>query len=518
MRFSTDFSSGSIGEVKALETKYITDNESDSVLHFAITTKVDPQNPRYPNYPTSNRWFYFLMSGVKGQTVALDITYNDSRRAMYSYDNINFSRFTTDESPLPNGTITKQYERDSVYIAYFTPYTLKDHQHDIDRWRTSPNVNYCSIGYTRNNRPLDMLVITDNFHDGLIPDQSGELNFKLEDRQKKIIYIHGRIHPSESPSSFHLKATIDQLLDDSTLSRELLHKTIFYIIPFTNPDGVDRGYSRSNSEGVNLEVNYDEPEGSTACEVAAIKQFLLAIKRANRAPDLILNMHSQSTPKTTYWVHNATSTTPRYNRELMLLSALTADKNPYFKWTDISYSTLKQYYIEGWARELFEGNTIAQTFETPYSYYSNDKNGEWVTIENLESQAQNTINAISDLLHISHSARAQFSEPVNSTGFRRKRDNNHIYFNESYLVARQKGGILKYDISQLHEGSYAVYRWSVGKNTATIEHDSNSWEFVELYDKKRATRNYYISAQHKGAKFDKILFIQEIQQQKNNNR
>ncbi|MBQ7997775.1 MAG: hypothetical protein IJ296_00375, partial [Bacteroidales bacterium] len=60
-------------------------------------------------------------------------------------------------------------------------------------------------------------------------------------------------------------------------AEDLRKNVVFYILPFTNPDGVQEGMSRSNSNGINLEVNYNYPDELTAQEVKNIKAFLTKV-------------------------------------------------------------------------------------------------------------------------------------------------------------------------------------------------------------------------------------------------
>ncbi len=490
VRFSAEFSGGSIGGAEYLKDSLIhINNKTVSTSIYKVSTKLDPINNHKPESHRSNRWFYFMVTGVKGKTITLDINYNDSQRPFYSYDNENFTRYSEEEVPTRNGRITKHYERDTIYVAYFVPYTIERGNRCIERWERSPYVKKISIGRSGLGEHLNILRVTDT---------------NTADVGKKIIYIHGRVHPSETPCSFHLEAMVDKLTDGSEHSMETLKNSIFYILPITNPDGVANGLSRSTPDGVNQEVDYID---ENSCEVRAIQQFLLSLKASGEGLDLMLNMHSQSTPKTTYWVHNAASTNESYNRRLMLFAGLTTYRNPYFGWRDLSYSTLKPHFIEGWIGKEFKHMPIAQTFETPYSYYGMNPNGEWVTLENLRSLATNSLNAISDFLALSSSERASFGEPKSSRGFKKSKRNDLIYFGESYLTARRAGEAVTYQC-ELSEGDYALYRWSVGQNTHMKNFNQNEWIYVGRHTQQESgSTEITFKSKLRGERFDQILFV-----------
>ncbi len=485
--------------------------ENPKIDYFgAVITKSDPDNPARPDLKPSSRWFYFLMTGIKNSTVTLDITTNDSKRPLYSYDNINFSRFSKEEAPAENGKIVKKFDKDSVYIAYFVPYNVERNSKKIAQWSSLPHVKEFSIGKSEKGRDMQMMVISNNIHDGLIPDISGKLNYSEADKNKRVVYIHGRVHPSETPSSWHLESIIDILTQDTPYANDLRSNTIFYILPFANPDGVYEGYSRSNSNGVNIEVNWDDKEEVTSQEVKNIRGFLTKLKKSKITPDMFLNMHSQISPNITYWVHDAKSTSNDYYKDLMLLCNLTMYQNPYFDKDELSFSKVASRYLEGWMRKEFNKKTIAITFETPYSHYHKDSLSTWVTPENLMEQGINSVNAVSDLLALSSSERVVIDEPKRARGFKSKRDHNHFYFGKRYLVSKEAGAVVNYDNKTLPKGEYQVYMWSVGRNVKASEAGENEWVRVGNYTQlSNGNCQYQYQTKSAGERIDRVLFIKE---------
>ena len=109
-----------------------------------------------------------------------------------------------------------------------------------------------------------------------------------------------------------------------------MRRTVFYVVPETNPDGVRGGYSRSTAQGVNLEINWDRPDSLTQPEVRVLKRTIDSLS-TERPFDVALNLHSQSAPFVTYWIHTAKSTSAKMYRRKMLLSALTVAHTPYYR-------------------------------------------------------------------------------------------------------------------------------------------------------------------------------------------
>lgn len=495
VRFKTNFESGSIGDVTLTDSTAIITSGGDTLEHlsYRITTRKDPDNPADPGLSPSRRWFYFLMTGVKGKEIALDIDFNDSRRPLYSYDNIHFTRFAIEEVPLENKTITKIYDRDSVYIAYFTPYTQSYLQKRITGWIETGYTDTLHIGTSEHGREMPLLIITN----------------PGPDKHKKTVYIHGRVHPSETPGSWHLDRMIEILNSRTEYANDLRNNAVFYILPFTNPDGVWEGMSRSNGNGINIEVNWAGNEEITALEVKNIRRFLQKLTDNGKPVDLFLNMHSQIAPNITYWIHSAESTSGPYYRKLMLLANLTISGNPYFLKKDLSFSKIASRYLEGWFWDNFKGKTLAVTFETPYTYYGEKPDGEWVTVENLQKAAMYNIYALGDYLGLGRHDRVITDNPERSRKTVTRKDSGSIYFGTSYLVSKKAGAKIKFK-GKLPAGTYDVYKWQAGENLKISKDGENEWKKTGIFTQARDGRFKYIyTSPRAGEKIDALVFIKE---------
>jgi murein tripeptide amidase MpaA len=65
-----------------------------------------------------------------------------------------------------------------------------------------------------------------------------------------------------------MEGAIDKLLDDSDpVSRRLLQKATFHLVPNMNPDGSRRGHLRTNAAGVNLNREWHAPSAERSPEV-----------------------------------------------------------------------------------------------------------------------------------------------------------------------------------------------------------------------------------------------------------
>ncbi len=460
IKFSADFESGSMEKAELVKQETINGTET---LTYDFYSRFDPANPARPTLAPSARWYYFKMSGVKGKEVILNVKNSDARRPYYSYDNLNWTRFSATESP-DEKTIIKKYEQDEVYIAYYIPYTYSRLLGRIQDWVKNEWVDLGSIGESEHGRNMPLLTIT---------NKNGKEN-------KKVVYIHGRVHTSETPGTWHLERMIDQLVSDTPYASALRENTVYYILPFTNPDGVVEGMSRSNANGVNMEVNWDDPEEVTTKEVKNMRAFLQGLLAKGNV-DVFLNMHSQSMHQATYWVHTAETSSDKFYKNLMLLANLTINDNPYFAKKDLCFSKMGSRYCEGWFWNNSGEKTLAVTFETPYTYYSQNKDGEWVSIENLQKFADCNLIALGDYLKEGAPYRIIIDEPQAAAGFQKMDDHSVFYYGDSYLKAQKNGAKVKYAFNgrkngvNLPRGTYEIYKWAAGENKTISNQGENEW-------------------------------------------
>lgn len=494
VRFSSTFESGSMGEVKRIDSTWtkISANDSILTLSYDVSSRFDPLNPVDTTLRPSARWYYFRMEGVKGKQIFLNILNSEAIRPFYSYDGINFRRFDEGEN-LNRKLLNKIFTQDTVFISHFIPYTYSRLSNKIEQWRKCEYVDYREIGKSHLGEPIHMLTITDESS----PDQN-----------KKRIWIHGRAHPSEQPCSWHLEAMINELTSGSEYSRSLLSHSIFYIVPMINPDGVTGGYSRSSSTGVNVEINWDREDSLTTPEIRVLKAILTELT-AERPLDLFLNMHSQIANSATYWIHTAESTSPLTYRKQLLLSNLTINDNPYYSSEGQSFSDMAPRYPEGWMWNRFGDRTVAITFETPYTYYNENIDGDWVSVENLSRMGMNSLYAISDYLDISTSNRLLVSPfIINKRKWEKSLNNNEAFFGEEYYIAKSKSAKVKIVVPEMKKGEYKVYSWSVGPAAKISPEGTNCWKEITTQKQKRDGKFVYkVNAAGIGGIADKFLLV-----------
>ncbi len=373
--FDANFESGNLNTVSTTDS-----------IHFKVTTHED----------IGGRWFYFRMSGVQNKFVSVEVQNSDVTKAMYSYDDEVYVRFSDAESPQIN-KFEKTYEQDTVFVAYYTPFNYSFLQKKLMEWEGKNIVKLDTLGFTPQNFPIQELTVTD---------------FTVEDSSKFNVWIHARTHPGETPGSWHFLGIVDELLSGKEVINYYLTKIVFHIVPFVNPDGVYFGRSRTNYSGVDLESNWDKPESETSQEVKILRARMKELND-EKPFSVFLNLHSQASSYCTFWIHTASSTSDAFYKKEYFFANLNASDNPYFEQEDFNESNLRSRYPEGWLWNNYGEQVLALTYETPYNNYFKDSGKPLieVTNENLAEIGKRTVYSIAEFLKISHPKRVVLDNP-----------------------------------------------------------------------------------------------------------
>lgn len=261
MLISKDFDSGNISVVSATDFQDI-----------RLNIEADNQSDFY-------QWFHFRLSGAKAQKCKLHILNArgaayppgfENYRVAYSYDRQQWLRHPT---TLIDGVLTFEFtpEYDSVYFAYFAPYSMERHHDLVAQSQLSKRCEHRVLGKTIDGQDLDLLVVRH-------PDQS---------QHRKKCWIIARQHPGETMAEWWMQGCIASLLDEtSSFGEELLEQCDFYLIPNMNPDGSRRGHLRTNAVGRNLNREWANPTLEKSPEVFLTKDAVKSI-----GADFFLDVH-----------------------------------------------------------------------------------------------------------------------------------------------------------------------------------------------------------------------------------
>jgi len=233
-------------------------------------------NLRKDSHADFMQWFYFRLQGARDQACAIQIlnageaTYPtgwEGYRAVASYDREEWFRVDTEYDGKVM-TINHTPTEDSVYYAYFEPYSWERHLSLLGRAAYSPLVRVEDLGSTVDGRDLNMLVVGD------------------ETAEQKV-WVIARQHPGETMAEWLVEGMLDALLDVANpVARKILQKAVFYVVPNMNPDGSVRGNLRTNAAGANLNREWMTPSLETSPEVFHVKN-----KIHLTGCDLFLDIH-----------------------------------------------------------------------------------------------------------------------------------------------------------------------------------------------------------------------------------
>lgn len=250
-----------------------------------VLDATDPQNLQLsiPNDTQSEffQWFYFRLMGGQGQSLNLRIV--NAGQASYpegyegyqtvaSYDREHWFRVPT---RFEGGELIIEHtpEFNSVYYAYFAPYSYEQHLNLVHQAQLSSECELISIGKTVEGRDIDLLVV-------------GE-----PDEQKKKIWVIARQHPGETMAEWFMQGLIGRLLDENDpVSRSLLSKAVFYLVPNMNLDGSIAGNLRVNTKGFNYNREWAEPSIENSPEVFHVRNLM-----DQYGCDLNLDIHGDET-------------------------------------------------------------------------------------------------------------------------------------------------------------------------------------------------------------------------------
>ena len=224
------------------------------------------------------QWFHFRLSGAKGVPCTLRIT--NAGGAAYpggwqdyavcvSVDRAHWHRFPTGyvDGVL---TIALTPAADSIWLAYFAPYSAERRHDLVARIGAEPGVYTEVLGHTLEGRDLDLLTIGD-----------GPLQ----------IWLYARQHPGETMAEWWIEGALERLTDYfDPVARTLRRRATFHLVPNMNPDGSARGHLRTNYAGVNLNREWHAPSLVRSPEV-----FHVAARMRQTGVDLAIDIHGDET-------------------------------------------------------------------------------------------------------------------------------------------------------------------------------------------------------------------------------
>lgn len=269
----------------------------------------DPSNIRLELRPDNAsdfaQWFYFRLQGAAYQNCvmrfenAADAAYPagwEDYSAVASYDRQNWFRVPTEYE---NGVLTINHTplSNSVYYAYFEPYSNEQHLNLLGEAQGSGLCKIDDLGSTVQGRDINLLTIGNQVESDLK------------------IWMIARQHPGETMAEWFVEGFLGRLLDpQDPTSRALLDRATFYVVPNMNPDGSVLGNLRTNAAGANLNREWLEPTLECSPEVYVVRE-----KMKETGVDLFLDIHGDEGLPFVFLA--GTEGVPSYNARIEALEA-----------------------------------------------------------------------------------------------------------------------------------------------------------------------------------------------------
>lgn len=169
-------------------------------------------------------------------------------------------------------TFKVHFDTDKLFFASVEPYRISDLDRFISRIKSNPRISVSTVGKTPEGRPLEIIRVGDP-------------------NAPHAVFLRGRAHAWEPAGNWIIEGLVNSLLEKE--GAKYLKKYCVYIMPMANKDGVARGRTRFNTQGVDLNRKWDAPADSVyAPEKYAFEKWLKMMIAKGKKPDLAIDLHN----------------------------------------------------------------------------------------------------------------------------------------------------------------------------------------------------------------------------------
>ncbi|CAD8048986.1 unnamed protein product [Paramecium sonneborni] len=363
LKFDSNFESGNLDRVD-----YISNDE------YNLYMRIDTNSIGHSN------WFYFKITQNEQRKIKFNICnftkpqslytkgmkpYVLSKKSKNKYfsqqgDNIKYQQ--QGQYFILSFTYFFEYENDEVSFATLPPYTYTQLINKIKKWskQSKQYFSKLKIANTLSGLVLPLIVITD----------------KSIDKNKKIIILTARVHPSETCSSYMIQGFISFLLGESFMAQYLRKNIIFKIIPMLNPDGVVVGNYRNGLSGVDLNRQFQETDLTLLPEVKALKCLI-----EDNQYKLIgyFDFHGHQVRKNIFLYG------PAINGETRIVPLILQQRLDSFRFKSCEFGIpkFKMGTARAYANQYIE--SICYTIEASFCGYQKGKNFRFISSDWIES-------------------------------------------------------------------------------------------------------------------------------------
>ena len=210
--------------------------------------------------------FENVWNGMKGVPVS------EKTNCLISKDGKNWTVIPTDFITGNRLKFKIQMNSDQIYVASVEPYRISDLDKLLLEIKGKPQVEIMKVGSTAEGRPLEIIRIGN-------PDAPFS------------VFLRARAHSWEPGGNWVVQGLIRTLLEME--SAHFLRRYCVYIMPMTNKDGVARGRTRFNTNGKDLNREWDRPADRTLTpEKYAFESWLEMMISKGKKPQLAIDLHN----------------------------------------------------------------------------------------------------------------------------------------------------------------------------------------------------------------------------------
>lgn len=229
-------------------------------LHHAVRTNdslitlyIEPENLPI----NASAWYAFKIWSESTQVIQLCLTYPEGITHRYapkwSRDGEKWENINCPMDKLNNALRMKiPISKDTLIISAHELITSAHVKHWMNQLDENIFVTQEHLGESQEGRAIEALRIS-------------------ECNDTNMLLIMARQHPPEITGYWAMQAFVESIASNSLLAKEFRKQFTTYVIPLSNPDGVDHGHWRHNAAGVDLNrdwKDFNQPE------TRAIRDFM----------------------------------------------------------------------------------------------------------------------------------------------------------------------------------------------------------------------------------------------------
>ena len=244
--------------------------QNDDTLYTAIIAA--------ENYPINpSPWYAFKVSSKTPRTVWIHLTYLNAKHRYFpkisrdgkTWQVVDSADCRLERKDTKVGTFQENALSESAYVrikvderpTWIAAQELMTSK-TVARWTKKLSkksvVSREIIGKSPQNRPFYCLRIGEDKTDS------------------KIMVVIGRLHPPEVTGQFALQTFVESLCENTEIAQRFRQNYTVFVVPMMNPDGVDNGHWRHNSNGIDLNRDWADFNQK---ETQIVRDFL--IKKMN---------------------------------------------------------------------------------------------------------------------------------------------------------------------------------------------------------------------------------------------